>query len=162
MILTINFPCPPPAGVSLPELCLARSGIKSQRVKGQPHVGLLNMWIIQSCNKPKPEPRWCRDCPTCALAAGVFPLGGAEKPAVEVFLPKLGKPHVPPIVLQREPSEVFIKAWGIEGERKWESSSVPHQLSTWRKWGRTGASGGRRRHRHQCRLFGWKHTGKHN
>lgn len=52
---------------------------------------------------------------TCALAAGVFSLGRAEEPAVEVFLPELGEPHVPAIVLQREPGEVFIKAWGIEG-----------------------------------------------
>lgn len=88
------------------------------------------MGIPHSCNNPQ---ALVSACSTCALAAGVFSLGGAEKPAVEVFLPELGKPHVPPIVLQREPGEVFIKAWGIEGERKWESGSVPHQLSTWRK-----------------------------
>lgn len=93
-------------------------------------------------------------CSTCALAAGVFSLGGAEKPAVEVFLPELGKPHVPPIVLQREPGEVFIKAWGIEGERKWESG---RQFRTNYQPGGNEAElvhRGRRWRRHQRRLFG--------
>lgn len=46
---------------------------------------------------------------TCALAAAVLPLGGAEEPAVKVLLPELGEPDVPAVVLQGESGEVFIK-----------------------------------------------------
>lgn len=46
---------------------------------------------------------------TCALPAALVLLGGAHQFAVEVLLPVLGKPHVPPVVLQSPRSEVGIE-----------------------------------------------------
>lgn len=48
---------------------------------------------------------------TCAFSAGILFLWGAQQLAVEVFLPKLGKPDIPAIVLKGECSKVFIKPW---------------------------------------------------
>lgn len=46
---------------------------------------------------------------TCALPAAVVFLGRAHQFAVEVLLPVLSKPHVPPVVLQSPRCEVRIE-----------------------------------------------------
>lgn len=56
--------------------------------------------------------------PTCAFPAGVLSFGGAEEPAVKIFLPELGEPHISAIILQGERGEVFIKAWRMEKEKR--------------------------------------------
>lgn len=47
--------------------------------------------------------------PTGALPAALVLLGGAHQLAVEVLLPVLGEPHVPPVVLQRARREVRVE-----------------------------------------------------
>lgn len=55
--------------------------------------------------------RWSVASLTRTLPAAVVLLGGAHQFAVEVLLPVLGEPHVPPVVLQSPWCEVRIEAW---------------------------------------------------
>lgn len=55
---------------------------------------------------------------TCTLSAALIFLGGAHQFAVEVLLPVLSKPHVPPVVLQSPWCEVRIEPWKTGQQNK--------------------------------------------
>ena len=52
---------------------------------------------------------------TCALLGASRSLAVHAQLAVEVLLPELGEPHVPPVVGQRAALEVAIESWRRTG-----------------------------------------------
>ena len=133
VILIINSACPAPAGQKHLALDFLADP-QTREVELKPRQSICGFeyeqkvkftwaWfrrgelcIILSCYTDI-RPNLLNSC-TCAFAAGVLSLRGAEEPAVKVFFPELGEPHVPAIVLKGERRKVFIKPWE---ERKEEN-----------------------------------------